>query len=125
MVARQKQLLFNQIGHGRFARARQAGKPQYCGFLPLLFRPLQLGYMQSLAMEVLSPSQGEGEHARRNRGIGQEIVRKVLQDIPHRDNIYLHSQIQACTLYERFGFVSEGPQFEEANIMHYKMVLRL
>jgi predicted GNAT family N-acyltransferase len=25
-------------------------------------------------------------------------------------------------LYARFGFVAEGPQFEEAGIQHFKMV---
>ena len=60
----------------------------------------------------------------RNMGIGQEIVRAVLNDIPHRENIYLHSQLPACSLYRRFGFVQQGSQFEEANIMHYKMVLK-
>ena len=60
----------------------------------------------------------------RNQGIGGAIVAAVLEDLPDKDNVYLHSQITACNLYNRFGFVPEGEQFEEAGIMHYKMVLR-
>jgi len=60
----------------------------------------------------------------RGKGIGGELVRKVLEDVPEGFNIYLHSQLQATSLYERFGFRREGEQFEEAGIDHYKMVLR-
>lgn len=60
----------------------------------------------------------------RNKGVGAAIVEAVLEDIPGKENVYLHAQISACSLYSRHGFVSEGDQFEEANIMHYKMVLR-
>jgi predicted GNAT family N-acyltransferase len=27
-------------------------------------------------------------------------------------------------LYTKFGFIAEGPQFEEAGIQHFKMVLK-
>jgi predicted GNAT family N-acyltransferase len=60
----------------------------------------------------------------RNRGIGGEIVKAVLADLPSQENVYLHSQLSACSLYERFGFEPEGDQFEEAGILHYKMVLK-
>ncbi|MBO6515151.1 MAG: GNAT family N-acetyltransferase [Bacteroidia bacterium] len=60
----------------------------------------------------------------RNKGIGGAIVEAVLKDLPDHNNVYLHSQIDACGLYSRFGFVPEGDQFVEANIVHYKMVLR-
>lgn len=59
----------------------------------------------------------------RNKGVGGKIVETVLENIPSRTNVYLHSQLPACSLYERFGFVREGDLFEEAGIMHYKMVL--
>lgn len=59
----------------------------------------------------------------RGYGVGQELVRTVLADLPADANyIYLNAQIQAMGLYERFGFVAEGPQFEEAGIQHFKMV---
>lgn len=60
----------------------------------------------------------------RGLGLGQELVRTVLADLPaDASYIYLHAQIQAMGLYTKFNFVAEGPQFEEAGIQHYKMVL--
>lgn len=60
----------------------------------------------------------------RNQGVGQELVRAVLADLPaDAGMVYLHAQIQAVGLYSRFGFEKVGPMFEEAGIQHYKMVL--
>jgi predicted GNAT family N-acyltransferase len=59
----------------------------------------------------------------RGAGVGQELVKAVLNDLPKEaDYIYLHAQIQAVTLYEKFNFEKTGPEFEEAGIRHYKMV---
>ena len=56
-------------------------------------------------------------------GVGKELVKTVLADLPaDADYIYLHAQVQAVTLYEKFGFEKTGPEFEEAGIRHYKMV---
>jgi len=56
--------------------------------------------------------------------IGQTLVKAVLDDLPATvEYVYLHSQIQACGLYQKFGFVKEGEEFLEAGIRHYKMVL--
>ncbi|WP_246104214.1 GNAT family N-acetyltransferase [Mucilaginibacter corticis] len=61
----------------------------------------------------------------RGQGVAQELVRTVLADLPADVKyIYLNAQIQAMSLYEKFGFVKEGPQFEEAGIQHFKMVKR-
>jgi predicted GNAT family N-acyltransferase len=61
----------------------------------------------------------------RGQGVGQELVKAVLNDLPEEaDYIYLHAQIQAMPLYERSGFEKNGPEFEEAGIRHYKMVLK-
>jgi predicted GNAT family N-acyltransferase len=61
----------------------------------------------------------------RGNGLGQALVQAVLDDLPKdADYIYLHAQIQAVTLYERFGFEKTGPEFEEAGIRHYKMIRR-
>ena len=58
----------------------------------------------------------------RGHGIGQGLVQAVLNDLPEdADYIYMHAQTQAVTLYERFGFVKTGPEFEEAGTWHYKM----
>lgn len=61
----------------------------------------------------------------RGQGVAQELVRTVLADLPaDADYIYLNAQVLAVGLYEKFGFVAEGPQFEEAGIQHFKMVKR-
>ncbi len=59
----------------------------------------------------------------RGAGIGRALVAAVLGDLPPAaGTIYLNAQISAVGLYEKFGFVIEGEQFEEAGIMHYRMV---
>ncbi|MDB5136132.1 MAG: family N-acetyltransferase [Mucilaginibacter sp.] len=59
----------------------------------------------------------------RRNGIGQALVQAVLNDLPaDAAYIYLHAQVDAVTLYERFGFEKTGPEFEEAGIWHYKMI---
>jgi predicted GNAT family N-acyltransferase len=59
----------------------------------------------------------------RGFGVGQEMVRAVLAALPaDAQYVYLHAQLDAVTLYERFGFEKTGPEFEEAGIRHYKMV---
>ena len=61
----------------------------------------------------------------RNIGVGQELVKTVLNDLPEDASyVYMHAQLPAITLYERFGFEKTGPEFEEAGIRHYKMVRR-
>ncbi|MEB0263644.1 MULTISPECIES: GNAT family N-acetyltransferase [unclassified Mucilaginibacter] len=61
----------------------------------------------------------------RGFGVGQALVKAVLANLPaDADYIYLNSQTPAVGLYERFGFEKVGPQFEEAGMMHYKMVLK-
>ena len=61
----------------------------------------------------------------RNKGIGKILVNKVLENvIPLGLPIYLHSQLRACSLYQRHGFIISGEVFTEAGIEHYKMVLK-
>jgi predicted GNAT family N-acyltransferase len=58
----------------------------------------------------------------RGLGVAQQLVRTVLDDLPSDANyIYLNAQLLAVGLYEKFGFVKTGPQFEEAGIQHFKM----
>lgn len=64
----------------------------------------------------------------RGQGVGRALVRAVLDDVFSQqpepiERIYLHAQLAAMPLYAGFGFVPVGPQFEEAGIQHYKMVL--
>ena len=59
----------------------------------------------------------------RRNGVGQALVQAVLNDLPgDAAFVYLHAQIDAVTLYERFDFEKTGPEFEEAGIRHYKMI---
>lgn len=61
----------------------------------------------------------------RGKGVGQELVKAVLADLPkNADHVYLHAQVQAVSLYEKFSFEKFGEEFEEAGIRHYKMVLQ-
>lgn len=61
----------------------------------------------------------------RGQGVGQALVKAVLNDLPADTNyIYLHAQLPAVGLYKKFGFEKVGPEFEEAGIRHYKMVLK-
>jgi predicted GNAT family N-acyltransferase len=59
----------------------------------------------------------------RGKGVGQELVKTVLADLPaDAEYVYMHAQLQAIPLYEKFNFEKIGPEFEEAGIRHYKMV---
>jgi len=60
----------------------------------------------------------------RGKGIGQKLVQSVLENLPsNADYIYLNAQLKAMPMYSKFNFITEGPQFEEAGIQHFKMVL--
>ena len=60
----------------------------------------------------------------RGLGVGQNMVETVLKDLPDNPgNVYLHAQLSAMGLYEKFGFIKYGEQFEEAGIQHFKMIL--
>lgn len=64
----------------------------------------------------------------RGKGVGQSLVKAVLLDIESDPNTkglvkYLHAQIDAVPLYSKFNFEKVGDQFEECNILHYKMQL--
>lgn len=61
----------------------------------------------------------------RSVGVGSALVEAVIKNIPQEFTyLYLHAQITAMGLYAKFGFEKEGPMFEEANIQHFKMVLK-
>lgn len=66
---------------------------------------------------------------RRGKGIGTALVAAVLQDIEASIEAsskikYLHAQLSAVPLYEKFGFKKVGDIFEECGIQHYKMQLK-
>ena len=62
----------------------------------------------------------------RQSGVGRKLVEAVINDIQQNpDNAgltcYLHGQVRVVGFYEKFGFRSEGDQFDECGIMHYLM----
>jgi len=64
----------------------------------------------------------------RGKGVGQVLVQSVLLDIAENPKAnskikYLHAQLDAVPLYEKFGFQKVGDVFEECNILHFKMEL--
>lgn len=63
----------------------------------------------------------------RGLGIGAAILRDLLDEARRRglESVYLHAQLPVLGFYARFGFVAEGPEFEEAGIAHRLMRLRL
>ena len=59
----------------------------------------------------------------RNYGIGRELVKAVLADLPPDARpVYLNAQITAIDFYLQLGFTKIGEQFEEAGIQHFKMI---
>ncbi len=60
----------------------------------------------------------------RNKGLGAILLEDILNDLlPFNKPIYLHSQLKAIPFYERYGFVTVGEQFTEADIEHFEMEL--
>lgn len=59
----------------------------------------------------------------RGKRVGQALVAAVLDDIPDAaELIYLNAQVDAVSLYAKFGFAVSGDEFEEAGIKHFMMV---
>jgi len=60
----------------------------------------------------------------RGKQVGAALVRAVLADLPPGAlPVYLHAQLTAKKFYEHFGFRAVGEHFEEAGIMHQRMLL--
>lgn len=62
----------------------------------------------------------------RAAGVGSALVAAVLEDINRHPEaagktLYLHGQLTAVPLYEKFGFEKKGEPFEECDIVHYLM----
>ncbi len=54
---------------------------------------------------------------------GNALLRAVLNaTLPLNKLIYLHAQLHAQPFYAKYGFEPTGPLFEEADIMHVKMI---
>ena len=60
----------------------------------------------------------------RGKGYGNVILKAILEDLlGFEGTIYMHAQEQVLPFYEKLGFIKKEDIFEEAGIMHYKMVL--
>jgi predicted GNAT family N-acyltransferase len=64
----------------------------------------------------------------RSQKVGSALVQHLLDDVHLQPEaagmpIYLHAQLTAIPLYEKFGFRAMGEQFMECDIAHYKMML--
>ena len=46
----------------------------------------------------------------------------IIDRIPQGKIIFLNSQESAIGFYSKLGFISKGPLFKEANILHQKMI---
>ncbi len=56
--------------------------------------------------------------------VGTELVKFALKENSGQKNIYLYAQEEVISFYEKFGFLTEGDRFYEANIPHKKMALK-
>ena len=63
--------------------------------------------------------------SKRSNGYGHIVLKAILEDLSKfKGNIYMHAQLDVIPFYEKMGFEKEGDLFTEANIMHYRMVLK-
>ena len=61
----------------------------------------------------------------RGKGLGMKILLAILHDLKDETALkYMHAQEQVIPFYEKVGFEKSGNLFEEAGIMHYKMVYK-
>jgi len=61
----------------------------------------------------------------RGRGAGALMVSHLLEEVlPLNKTVYLHAQVQVAGFYGKYGFVAEGPRFEEAGIDHFLMIYK-
>lgn len=63
----------------------------------------------------------------RGRGVGAALLAALLEEARRRGmaRVLLHSQCRAAGFYRRFGFVTQGQEFQEAGIAHVTMALDL
>lgn len=61
----------------------------------------------------------------RSKGVGQYLISYIVETFIHKNPsvlLYLHAQEAVIAFYEKAGFIIKGDKFEEAGIIHVKMV---
>jgi predicted GNAT family N-acyltransferase len=63
----------------------------------------------------------------RQRGFGTIIICALIRFAREQqiDRVYLGAQVSAVPFYEKLGFVRDGADYIEANILHTPMALSL
>lgn len=63
----------------------------------------------------------------RRQGIGSRVLQSLIEIAKARGmaSCALNAQTHALAFYQRHGFIEEGDEFDEANIPHQHMVLKL
>ncbi|MBU3605116.1 GNAT family N-acetyltransferase [Polynucleobacter sp. AP-Kaivos-20-H2] len=63
----------------------------------------------------------------RHQGVGRQILEELvhLAQSQGAKSIVLHSQVAAIPFYQKLGFQSQGPIYDEAGIAHRNMILLL
>ena len=61
----------------------------------------------------------------RGKGVGTKLLKRAVETAKRKraGKIYLHAQVAVVGFYERAGFRVVGPVFDEAGILHRKMIL--
>ena len=60
----------------------------------------------------------------RGKGYGHQVLKAILEDLKSfNETIYMHAQCDVVPFYEKLNFKKIGDIFEEAGILHYKMIL--
>ncbi|MEM6347657.1 MAG: GNAT family N-acetyltransferase [Bacteroidota bacterium] len=59
----------------------------------------------------------------RRRKIGSALMERIIADIGSNKEIYVHVQPEYQAFFASFGLEIEGETFEEAGMLHQKMVL--
>ena len=58
----------------------------------------------------------------RSYRVGTAMTKFILNELDHSKLIYLNAQESAISFYEKLGFDSVGPKFNEVGIAHQKMI---
>ncbi|WP_353431698.1 GNAT family N-acetyltransferase [Polynucleobacter sp. MWH-UH23A] len=63
----------------------------------------------------------------RNKGLGRQIMRVLIEAAQSKGvfSLILHAQVNAIPFYEKLGFITSGPIYDEAGIPHRNMMMVL